>query len=152
MKRPTRDRQAERLDPKFDRLARAVAEPAQLMQVRHDPEAIAPERAILFEVAGLLVAFHEEAVRIGLEYLADDEIEIDPDEDFRLADKPDDPISGRLYMAMPDLGALRQLVSLWDRYKARRQVMALRWLHSSSTATSTEVNRLSRDRSTSARR
>ena len=122
MKRPTRDRQAERLDPKFDRLARAVADPAQLVQLRDDPEAIAPERAIVFEVAGSLATFHEEAVRIGLEYLADDEIEIEPDDDFRLAKKPDDPISGRLYLAMPDLEALSQLVSLWKRYKARRQM------------------------------
>ena len=120
--KPTRGRQAERLDPKFDRLARVVADPAQLMQLRQDPEAIAPERAIVFEVAGSLPTFYEEAARIGLEYLADDEIEIDPDEDFRLADKPDDPISGRLYLAMPDLEALRQLVRLWDHYKARRQM------------------------------
>ena len=41
--KPTRGRQAERLDPKFDRLARVVADPAQLMQLRQDPEAIAPE-------------------------------------------------------------------------------------------------------------
>ena len=54
---------------------------------------------------GRFPTFYEEAARIGLEYLADDEIEIDPDEDFRLADKPDDPISGRLYLAMPDLEA-----------------------------------------------
>ena len=120
--KPTRGRQGERLDPKFDRLARVVADPAQLMQLRQDPEAIAPERAIVFEVAGSLPTFYEEAARIGLEYLADDEIEIDPDEDFRLADKPDDPISGRLYLAMPDLEALRQLVRLWDHYKARRQM------------------------------
>ena len=102
--KPTRGRQAERLDPKFDRLARVVADPAQLMQLRQDPEAIAPERAVVFEVVGSLPTFYEEATRIGLEYLADDEIEIDPDEDFRLADKPDDPISGRLYLAMPDHG------------------------------------------------
>ena len=120
--KPTRGRQAERLDPKFDRLARVVADPAQLMQLRQDPEAIAQERAVVFEVVGSLPTFYEEATRIGLEYLADDEIEIDPDEDFRLADKPDDPISGRLYLAMPDLEALRQLVRLWDHYKARRQM------------------------------
>ena len=92
LKKPTRGRQAERLDPKFDRLARVVADPAQLMQLRQDPEAIAPEQAIVFEVAGALPNFYAEAARIGLEYLADDQIEIEPDDDFRLAKKPDDPI------------------------------------------------------------
>ena len=92
------------------------------MQLRQDPEAIAPEQAIVFEVAGALPNFYAEAARIGLEYLADDQIEIEPDDDFRLAKKPDDPISGRLYLAMPDLEALSQLVSLWERYKARRQM------------------------------
>lgn len=110
------------MDPKFDRLARAVADPAQLMELGQDPEAIAPERAIVFEVIGSLLAFYEEAARIGMEYLSDDEIEIEPDDDFRLTDKPGDLISGRLYLAMPDLEALHQLVSLWVRYKARRQM------------------------------
>ena len=62
------------------------------MQLRQDPEAIAPEQAIVFEVAGALPNFYAEAARIGLEYLADDQIEIEPDDDFRLAKKPDDPI------------------------------------------------------------
>ena len=122
VRKPTRGRQGERLDPKFDRLASVAADPAQLLQLREDPEAIAPERAIVFEVAGSLLTFYEEAALIGLEYLADDEIEIEPDEDFLLANKPDEPISGRLYLAMPDVEALRQLVSLWQRYKASRRM------------------------------
>ena len=122
LRKPTRQRQGERLGPKFDRLERVTADPPQVMQLRQDPEAIAPERAIVFEVAGSLLTFHEEAARIGFEYLADDEREIAPDEDFSLAKKPDEPISGRLYLAMPDLAALRQLVSLWQRYKTRRRM------------------------------
>ena len=122
LKKPTRGRQGERLDPKFDRLARVAADPAQLMQLRQDPEAITPERAIVFEVTGSLPTFYEAAARIGLEYLADDEVEIEPDDDFRLAKKPDQPISGRLYFAMPDVAALRQLVSLWQRYKTGRRM------------------------------
>ena len=50
LKKTTRGRQAERLDPKFDRLARAVADPAQLMLLQN-PEAIAPERAIRYDAA-----------------------------------------------------------------------------------------------------
>jgi len=118
LSKPSRQRQVERLGPKFERLAQVAGDPAQIMQLRQDPEAIAPERAIVFEVTGSLTTFYEEASRIGLEYLADDEHEIEPDDDFRLTDKPDEAISGRVYLAMPDLEALRQLVSLWRRYKA----------------------------------
>ena len=32
----------------------------------------------------------------------------------------DRPIGGRLYLAMPDVGALRQLISLWDRWQRER--------------------------------
>ena len=115
--KPSRQRQGERLDPKFERLARVAGDPAQIMQLRQDPEAIAPERAIVFEVTGSLATFYQEASRIGLEYLADDELDIEPDDDFRLTKKPDEAIPGRVYLAMPDLAALRQLVSLWRRYK-----------------------------------
>ena len=122
LQKPTRQRQGERLDPKFDRLARVAADPAEVVQLRQDPEAIAPERAIVFEVAGSLLTFYTEASRIGLEYLADDELDISPDGDFSVANKPDDSIAGRVYLAMPDLVALRQLVSLWERYKNRRRM------------------------------
>lgn len=116
--RPNRQRQGERLDPKFERLAHVANDPSQVMHLRQAPEAIAPERAIVFEVTGSLTTFYEEATRIGLEYLADDERDIEPDDDFRLTDKPGEPISGRIYLAMPDVEALRQLVRLWKRYQA----------------------------------
>ena len=122
MRKPPRGRQGERLEPKFERIARIAADPAQIMQLRRDPEAIAPERAMVFEVAGPLPTFYEEAARIGLEYLADDELEIEPDDDFGLDKKPYELISGRLYFAMPDVEALRQLVSLWQRYKSHRRM------------------------------
>lgn len=92
------------------------------MRLRQDPEAIAPERAIVFEVTESLEKFHDGARRIGLEYLADDGRDIEPDEDFHWTDRRDGPIPGRVYFAMPDLEALRQLVRLWQRYKAGRRM------------------------------
>ena len=92
------------------------------MQLRTDPDAIAPERAIVFEVAGSIAAFYQEASRIGLEYLADDERDIKPDSDFHLTKNPDEPISGRIYLAMPNTAALDRLVRLWRRYKANRRM------------------------------
>ena len=94
------------------------------MELRQDPEAIAPERAIVFEVAGSLLTFYEESARIGLEYLADDEIEIAPDDDFRLVDKTGRPdlrkaVHGH---AGPGGAASARKLNLWERYKARRQM------------------------------
>lgn len=114
----TRQRQGERLGPKFDHLERIADDPAQIMQLQQDPQAIAPERAIVFEVAGSLTQFYQEANRTGLEYLGDDELDIVPDEDFRLSDQPDKSIAGRAYLAMPNLETLNQLVRLWRYYQS----------------------------------
>lgn len=120
--KPSRGRQAERLAPRFDRLVQVVGDSQQVMQLRADPEAIAPERAIVFEVAGSIVEFYQRAADIGLEYLADDETEFDPDDDFQIKDKPEEEVSGRIYLAMPDVEALRQLVRLWRRYVAGQRM------------------------------
>ena len=122
LNRPSRERQGERLDPTFNRLARVTANPSSVMLLRQDPEAIAPERAIVFEVSGSLLNFYSEAARIGLEYLADDELDIFPDDDFSVTDKPDATISGRIYLAMPNVEALSELIRLWERYKSGRRM------------------------------
>jgi hypothetical protein len=96
--------------------------PAQLMALRDDPASIAPERAIVFEVEGSLKDFYEQARSIGLEYLGDFEEEFDQSDDFFIEDKPDQTLSGRIYLAMPDVQALRELLSLWDRYKKNQRM------------------------------
>lgn len=114
--RPGRARQAERLSPKFDRLVQSIDHADNTIQLQADPSAIAPERAIVFEIAGSLPDFYRRAASIGLEYLADDECRFPPDEDFHALRRPADNVAGRAYLAMPDLTALRQLVSLWRHY------------------------------------
>lgn len=120
--KPSRKRQGDLFSPKFERLERALDDPTQILEILQAPEAIAPERAIVFEVAESLPAFYEEAGRIGLEYLADDEREIAPDDDFHYEEHPDAPINGRIYLAMPNLEALRQLISLWRCYKSGKRM------------------------------
>ena len=115
--RPSRGRQRQRIDPRFERLSAVADTPAQLLALRDDPASIAPERAIVFEVEGSLTDFYEQARSIGLEYLGDYEEEFDPDEDFFLTDEPGEKLSGRIYLAMPDVQALREFLSLWQRYK-----------------------------------
>jgi hypothetical protein len=92
------------------------------MALREDPASIAPERAIVFEVEGSLKDFYEQAHSIGLEYLGDFEEEFDQSGDFFIEDRPDQKLTGRIYLAMPDVQALRELLSLWDRYKRNERM------------------------------
>ncbi len=122
-----RRRQGERLGPIFERLANLLEEGRDGLSLLDDPSSIAPERALVLAVAGSLVDFQALAARVdGLEFLGDEEIEFEPDEDFFEPDeregregerRTDRPLGGRLYLAMPDVEALRQLLSLWDRWQ-----------------------------------
>jgi hypothetical protein len=103
-----------------------------MMALRGDPDGIAPERAIVFEVAGSLADFYSQAGRInGLEFLLEDDVEFPPDDDFYVVRtrkgeqlRSEEGIGGRLYMAMPDLRALQEILRLWDFY---RRGEALPW-------------------------
>ncbi|MBP2464784.1 hypothetical protein JOH52_000805 [Sinorhizobium meliloti] len=94
-----------------------AADPQQILALRNDPASIAPERAIVFEVEGSLKDFYEQARAIGLEYLGDYEDDFAPSGDFYDQDDPGKSLAGRIYLAMPDVQALRELLSLWRRYK-----------------------------------
>ncbi|MEM8801246.1 MAG: hypothetical protein AAGF55_01800 [Pseudomonadota bacterium] len=105
--KPQRDRQGARIGPRFERLMRVAGNPQDLIALQDDPASIAPERAIVFELAGQLKDFYTQAQELGLEYLGDYEEDIEPDEDFHDRDKPEKTIAGRIYLAMPDVRALQ---------------------------------------------
>ncbi len=118
-----RHRQAGRVGPKFERLERSLSMPETLVELRDDPSAIVPERALVFEVASDIVDFYQ-AVRgvPGLEFLAEDEGEAAPDDDFFIPDgqgqpRTDKMVPRRFYFTIPNEAALRELVSLWRRYQ-----------------------------------
>jgi len=120
---PERTRQAARVGPKFQRLEQSLGDPQALAQLRDDPAAIVPERALVFEVASDVVDFYQ-AVRgvPGLEFLGEDEGTAAPDEDFFIPGKGGQPradkrVPRRFYFTIPDQAALRELVSLWQRYQ-----------------------------------
>lgn len=73
------------------------------LEIRADPNALAPERLLVFELTGSVLAF-EKAVRLvpGLEFLGAEDLEED---EF---DK-----SPALYLMVPSEGALRNIVTLW---------------------------------------
>ena len=127
---PTVERQGHRIGPTFQRLRNAFAEERPAISLRNDPASIAPERAIVFEIAGSIGDFYAAVRRIGgLEYLGDEELDLEADDDFAVMDtrrgregerRDVRAVGGRLYLAMPDTRALRELLRLWDLYQAGR--------------------------------
>ena len=124
---PGRARQGERLGPVFERLRNVFEAGRDPATLREDPTGIAPERALVMDVAGNIDDFYRATQGIdGLEFLGDEETEVDPDEDFAERDtrtgragqeRADKPVVGRLYLAMPDTRALQELLRLWDRHQ-----------------------------------
>ncbi len=115
--------QGERLGPKFERLSQVLPNPENLATLRGDPASIAPERALVFELASGFVDF-QRAIRgvPGLEFLGEDHDEVPPDENFSISEKPEKKIPRRIYFTMPDARALREIVSLWNRYLAGKDL------------------------------
>lgn len=121
-------RQAGRLGPKFERLERTLGDPEVLGELRDDPSAIVPERALVFEVASEVADFYR-AVRgvPGLEFLGEEEGDAAPDEDFYVPDRGGEPrddkrVPRRFYFTIPDRTALRELVSLWHRFQSGQEL------------------------------
>lgn len=127
---PGRQRQGERLRPVFERLRKAL-NPDHPLTFSEDPAGIAPERALVFEIAGSVTGFRKAIAKVdGLEFLGDEDRESPADEDFAVIDtrkgrdgevRSDKLVGGRLYIAMPDVRALRELLSSWDRHQADEQ-------------------------------
>ena len=114
-------RQSTRSGPKFDRLEQTLPTPAGLADLRSDPQLIAPERALVFEVAGSLTDFYKAARSVsGLEFLGEEEGEFPSDDDFIVTEngvqKPQKGVPVRFYFTFPDQTALAELVGLWKRF------------------------------------
>ena len=128
---PGRARQGERLQPVFRRLRAVFDEGRDPLTLVDDPAGIAPERALVLEIAGTIDKLHDAIELIpGLELVGDEETEFEADNDFAVPDtregrrgepRLDKPVGGRLYLTIPDVQALRELVNLWERYQAGAQ-------------------------------
>jgi len=121
------DRQEARLGLKFQRLEEVLGKQNAFGKLRADPSAIAPERALVFEVAGKNADFYRAARNLpGLEFLGEEEENVAPDEDFFCKDndgeRTDKPVLRRIYFTIPDLRALNELVRLWKRFQNGRDL------------------------------
>jgi hypothetical protein len=129
---PSRDRQTNQFGPVFTRLRTVLGRQAGPIELRNDPTSLAPDRVIVFEIAGTIDNFLKALARIdGLEFMAEYETDFTPDENFAVVDdrrgkegqdRTDKSVSGRFYLAMPDTQALNELVRLWDRWVAGRKL------------------------------
>ncbi len=132
---PSQARQQEKFGASFNRLRAAMARPDGALLLREDPTSLAPERVIVFEVAGTIQNFLQALSRIeGLEFMAEYEADIEPDADFSVPDtrrgregqnRTDQPIPGRFYLAMPDIRAMEELLSLWHRWERGESLQGL---------------------------
>lgn len=110
-----------RLSPKFEALQNLLDSKAAIVQA--GVEAHSPDEVLVLETVSRVDRFLN-AVRLieGLEWLAEVDVDIEPDEDFYHLDdegRPNgQPLSGRLYLISTNNLALREFVSLYNRYAA----------------------------------
>lgn len=107
-RRLDRDTQTQKYGPVFQNLQNVLASPDPSLQLRADPNSLAPERLLVFEVTGSVTNFARAVARIpGLEFAGEEELEGDA-----LDAAPE------FYLLVPQLAALREIVSLWSRWQA----------------------------------
>lgn len=115
--KPNFGRQGERLTPRFQELERVFA--ARQVTLQNDPTGTMPEQVLVLETIGSIKDFMNAVRRIqGLEWMAEQERDFEPDEDFFLEGEPEKPLSGRLYLVLTNQQALNSLRSLWNRFLA----------------------------------
>ena len=129
---PSTGHQKNNFGPLFNRLRSVLSSENGPVQLRSDPSSLAPDRVIVFEIAGTITNFLRAVARIdGLEFMAEYESDFAADEHFAVKDdrkgregqdRIDKSVPGRFYLAMPDVRALEELLRLWERWKNDEQL------------------------------
>ncbi len=119
---PSRDRQAERLAPKFTILQETLD--ARRARLQTESSGVIPEEVIVLETVGSVDNFIVAVRNIeGLEWLGEiEEEDIPPDDDFFVEDSKGTPrveklLRGRLFLVLSNHQALQQMLSLWNSWK-----------------------------------
>ncbi len=124
---PSRDRQAERLTPRFTVLQETLD--ARRARLRTESSGVIPEEVIVLETVGSIDNFIVAVRNIeGLEWLGEvEEEDIPPDDDFFVADRDGAPkaekmLRGRLFLILSNHQALQQMLSLWNSWRAGQEL------------------------------
>lgn len=110
---PAPDRQIQRLSPRLKELQQAFD--SRRAELRDSPTGTEIEKVLVIELVGDIKNFFKTLKRLeGLEWLAEYEEELSPDDDFYISDKEkEEGLSGRLYLIMSNQKGLEQLFRLW---------------------------------------
>ena len=114
--RPTPNRQAERLTPRFDSLQTAMDR--RRLELRDNPLGVQPEKTLVLETVGTMDDFTNAMRRIdGLEWLGEVEDEdVAPDHGFADKANPEKQLRGRLFLMMSNQQALGEMRSLFNQW------------------------------------
>ena len=124
--RPTRERQGERLTPRFEALQQAIESHRARFQL--DAQALVPEDVVVLETVGAVDHFVRAVERIsGMEWLAEvEDVDMPPDDDFfarnNAGERTERPLGGRLFMVFTNQTALDQMLSFWQSWQAGRSL------------------------------
>lgn len=113
--------QKERLGPAFQRLEDAFE--SMRAEFSTSVTGMEPEKVLVVETAGAVNNF-QQAVRSipSLEWLGEFELDdVEPDEYFHDTDNLSKHVPHVLYLAMTDQKAIKEIVSLWNRWESDRQ-------------------------------
>ncbi len=120
---PSRDRQSERIFPKFQQLQKALDKRRIKLQLENLN--IEPELVVVLEIIDNVTDFYRSVQQVqGMEWLGENELEqISANEEFfELTDDGEPnlakPLDSRIYMVFANQEALTQLKSLWDRWNS----------------------------------
>lgn len=98
--------QVQAYGPMFRRLRSVLDRDDATLRLHADANSLAPERLLVFEVTGSVQNFANAVSRIvGLEFAGEEALDAD---DF--------DANPEFYLLVPELGALREIVSLWERW------------------------------------
>ena len=121
--RPSPERQAERLAPRFELLQQALE--ARRARIQAEARDLVPEEVVVLETVGTVDNFIRAVEQVpGMEWLAEvEEEEIPPDDDFFALSqdgevRPGKTLRGRLFMVFTNQDALKQMLSLWDEWQS----------------------------------
>ena len=123
--RPSPERQAERLSPRFERLQQTLEERGARLQM--EARDLVPEEVVVLETVGTVDEFVRAVEAVpGMEWLVEVEAEeIPPDDDFFALTgddkaRSDKALRGRVFMVFTNQTALQQMVSLRERWLSDR--------------------------------
>ena len=116
---PEKERQEERLEPKFEALQQST------LALHQTAEGAIPEEMLVFEVAGEVRDFAIAARHAGLDLVMSVDGEFQADDDFfdviqsgdREGERREGPVSERVYLTSTSQEALHNVSSLYERWK-----------------------------------